>query len=186
MAPRPQLTVPIVLGVYGTLAAIAVGWDVLRSGPSGLLPSADAMAEAPAVALGLAFAALVIGASRLLEQRFHWARRLSRDIALLIGPLSTAQIAVFSAASGLAEEMFFRGAMQPTLGLWVTSLIFGVCHGYFDRRLAPWAAMAAATGLGLGWLAELTGSLLAPVLAHFTINYFEFHAMNRVAGGSAG
>ena len=133
------------------------------------------------VLAGLGFAALVIFSSFLLERRFTWARRLSALLADMIGPLGSREIAVFSLSSGIAEEMFFRGAMQPSLGLWLTSLIFGLAHGYFDRRFIPWMVMAALSGLALGLLAEWTGSLLAPVLAHFTINYFEFHALNRVA-----
>ena len=186
MVRRPRLTIPVVLVSYAVLAVVAVVWDVFRSGPSGLLPPPDAADEAVSVALALAFTAAVVGASRLLDRYAQWARRLTQDIAAMIGPLTSAEIAVYAGASGLAEEMFFRGAMQPTLGLWVTSLIFGLCHGYFDRRFAPWVAMATVTGLGLGVLAEQTGSLLAPVLAHFSINFFEFHALNRVSGRESG
>ncbi len=174
-------TIPLALGFYGVLAAVAVVWDVVRGAPSGLLPSPDAIGSATSVVAGLAFAALVIVVSRAMDRWFIWSRRVTEMLAEIIGPLTSREIAVLAATSGLAEEMLFRGAMQPSLGLWVTSLIFGMAHGYFDRTLLPWTVMAAVVGLGLGSLTLWTGSLLAPVLAHFTVNYFEFHALNRIA-----
>ncbi len=176
-------TIPVTLAFYLFVALAALVWDALREGPSRLLPSPEAVPVGVSVVAGLTLAALVILLSQLLERRFVWARRLSRTLAETIGPLSTTEIAVFSLASGIAEEMLFRGAMQPTLGLWLTSLIFGLAHGYLDRRFVPWMVMAGLSGLALGLLAEWTGSLLAPVLAHFTINYFEFHGLNRHHGG---
>lgn len=184
--PRPPAGVPrpdvrLVLIFYGLLAGAAVLWDALRGGPTTLLPQPDAAHPALSVALALGFSAVVVALSRLLERRFAWARRVTDELAGVLGPLTRAEIAVYSLASGVAEELFFRGAMQPALGLWLTSLIFGLAHGYLDRRFVPWMVMATAVGFGLGLLARHTGSLLAPILAHFTINYVEFHALDRVA-----
>jgi len=182
-APRPNI--PLVLAFYALLAGAAVVWDALRSGPSRLLPQPEAAHPAVSVALALAFAAAAVGSSRLLERRFAWARRLTAELARVLGPLAPREIAVFSLASGVAEELFFRGALQPDAGIWLTSLIFGLCHGYLDRRFVSWMVMATAVGFGLGLLAHHTGSLLAPTIAHFTINYVEFHALDRVARGPA-
>lgn len=179
--PRPD--VRLVLIFYGLLAGAGVLWDALRGGPTRLLPQPDAAHPALSVALALGFSAVVVALSRLLEWRFAWARRVAQELAAVLGPLTRREIAVFALASGVAEELFFRGAMQPDLGLWLTSLIFGLAHGYLDRRFVPWMVMATAVGFGLGLLAHYTGSLLAPILAHFTINYVEFHALDRLARG---
>ena len=181
MFRRRRLTIPLVLSFYGLLALAAVVWDALRAGPSSLLPQPDALGTAPSLVLGLAIAAGVIATGRLLERHFGWARHVSEELARLIGPLSPTEILVFSAASGLAEELFFRGPLQATLGVWIASLIFGLSHGYLERRLLPWTAMATVVGLGLGLVVELTGSLLPAVLAHGTVNYFEFHALDDLA-----
>jgi membrane protease YdiL (CAAX protease family) len=57
----------------------------------------------------------------------------------------------------LAEEVFFRGILQPRfsrwLGLWpgliVTSVIFGLVHLWFANRFPNWKQVAVATVLGL-------------------------------------
>lgn len=74
-----------------------------------------------------------------------------------------------SASSGFAEEVLFRGVMQPDLGIVWTSVIFGVLHTG-DRRLlvlGPWAALASVV---LGWAYVASGTLWCPILAHFTNN----------------
>ena len=77
---------------------------------------------------------------------------------------------LLAAASGLAEEMFFRGALQPRVGLVVASALFGVLHFAPRRELLPWTVFAVVMGFVLGWLFAWSGSLLAPVIAHTVIN----------------
>jgi len=73
------------------------------------------------------------------------------------------EILLLSAAAGVGEEILFRGTVQPLLGLWVTSAIFGILHA-----LTPaYFVLAAVMGCYLGWLAGLTGNLLVPILVHF-------------------
>lgn len=178
---RRILSIPLVLTFYGVLAIVAVLWDLLRGGVSGILPGPDSMGLLRAAVLGLAFAALVVIASRMLERRFRWARKISEILARTIGPLRDNELAVYAVASGVAEELFFRGAMQPAIGFWLTSAIFALAHGGFDRNLRGWVVMAGVVGMGLGALQIVTGGVLAPVIAHFTINYFELHALDRLA-----
>jgi hypothetical protein len=72
--------------------------------------------------------------------------------------------------SGFAEEAFFRGALQPQVGLVIASLIFGVVHFVPRREFLPWTAFAIAAGFLFGWLFDTTGNLVAPVVAHASIN----------------
>lgn len=71
-----------------------------------------------------------------------------------------------SLVAAVPEEIFFRGAMQPVLGLLLTALIFGALHAM--TRLYFIYAMLA--GLGLGLLANWHGSLWMPIAAHFAVN----------------
>jgi membrane protease YdiL (CAAX protease family) len=80
------------------------------------------------------------------------------------------QVVVLAAASSLAEEIFFRGALQPHLGIWLTAAVFGIVHYPFHEKLIAWPVFAFAAGLLLGYECRWTGSLLAPVLTHFVIN----------------
>ena len=95
---------------------------------------------------------------------------LARALGRLLGRLSLAQCVLLAAVSGVAEEAFFRGVLQPRIGLLAAALVFGLAHFVPRRELAPWALFAFAAGLLLGILFESTGNLVAPVVAHASIN----------------
>ncbi|MEE8408935.1 MAG: CPBP family intramembrane glutamic endopeptidase, partial [Myxococcota bacterium] len=65
----------------------------------------------------------------------------------------------------------FRGTLQPTLGLWLAAAVFAVLHIGPNVRFLPWTIMALGAGLAFGGLFSWTGNLVAPVLAHITVNY---------------
>jgi membrane protease YdiL (CAAX protease family) len=66
--------------------------------------------------------------------------------------------------------MFFRGALQPKVGIVGASILFGAAHFLPRRELALWSVYAIGIGLGLGALYEWTGQLVAPVAAHVLVN----------------
>lgn len=165
--------------VYGLLSLAAVLWGIMAgrvdlyhhpepwvewSFPRGTLVS---------IVLGVGVALAVIGATRVLVRRTEWARRMHLEFRSILGPLRPSEIAVFALASGIAEELFFRGAMQPGLGLVVSSVAFGLVH--FLPRMWPWTVWAVVMGFVFGALYALTGELLAPVVAHVVINYENLH-----------
>lgn len=76
-------------------------------------------------------------------------------------------VAVFS---GVGEEVFFRGVLQPELGIGIASLLFGVLHLGPDRRYLIWTFWAVGAGFLFGFLYERTGGLLAPITAHVMHN----------------
>jgi hypothetical protein len=69
----------------------------------------------------------------------------------------------FGVMAGVPEEILFRGAVQPQLGLILTALVFGALHAiswiYF--------VYAAGAGLLLGLMVEWRGNLWAATTAHF-------------------
>ena len=175
-APAPGGTaVPIVklaLFFYGALFAVALAWSIW-SGRSVFYASQAAAEEGVApllgTALGLAVAAATIGVSRRVE-RTQWGDAMGRALAELLGKRSLRECIVLAVASGVAEEAFFRGVLQPALGWLLASLIFGLVHFAPKRELLPWTGFALAAGLVLGALFESTGNLVAPIVAHVGIN----------------
>lgn len=164
--------VSMALLFYGAMSAIA--WmlgntlgdgDLLHSEgmPAGLHPIRD-------LGSGLAAALVLVAVSRGLTLRTRAGEVLARRLAELLGPLSTSEVAILALASGIGEELFFRGALQPRLGLVATSLLFGVAHLVPARPLVLWSLFACGAGLLLGALFELTGNLVAPVVAHVAVN----------------
>ncbi len=135
------------------------------------------------VLLGAGLGVVTVIASRILEHTTQWARVLGEEFRKILGNLSPTQVMVLAVTSGVAEEVFFRGFLQQALselwlqndwlGLVVASLIFGLIHVGPDRKkFLPWTIMAVVMGFGFGLLYLYTGNILAPVVAHFTINFF--------------
>ncbi len=120
--------------------------------------------------LGLVLGVVVVAITRQLVGRTQWARDLHRELASILGELPPRQTTWLALSSGFAEELFFRGAMQPVLGLWLTSLIFGAVHVGPKRVFLAWSVWAFVMGVLLGAIFELTGVLWGPVLAHVWIN----------------
>ena len=120
--------------------------------------------------LGLALGVVVVAITRQLVARIEWARELQRELGAIVGELSPREITWLALLSGFAEELFFRGAMQPVLGLWLTSLIFGAVHVGPKRVFVVWSLWAFVMGVLLGAIFELTGVLWGAVLAHVWIN----------------
>lgn len=181
---RPPLVAPA-LGLYGTLLAVAVAWRWGLHGESILYASEAAAREGlhPArdLALGAALAGVAVLGSLLAERYTAWARRVADELAPLVGPLSPAACLVLAAASGVGEEAFFRGALQPRVGLVAASLLFGLAHVPVTRALRAWMLEALAMGFALGWLFEATGALLAPLAAHVLVNALGLLTLRRRA-----
>lgn len=112
-----------------------------------------------------------------LTRNLPAVRRLSEELNPLVAGLGSGEIALLAVTSAIGEELMFRGGLQPLLGFWPTVLVFGLAHGGTNRRLALWVLFAAAAGILLGWLTVYTGSLLAPVVCHLTVNFWNLHAM---------
>ena len=110
----------------------------------------------------------------LSKQSLHFAswRTLNSRFKEFFGTLSRRDILIIAFSSSLGEELFFRGLLQPSIGLVLTSLIFGLLHVGTEKIFWLWTAMALVLGFVLGGMMEYTGNILAPLIAHFTINYF--------------
>jgi membrane protease YdiL (CAAX protease family) len=72
-----------------------------------------------------------------------------------------------------------RGALQPWIGIWPQALLFALLHIGPGRRYLPWTAWALAVGAGFGYLAQATGDLGGPIVAHFTINFLNLRYIAR-------
>lgn len=129
--------------------------------------------------IGLALGLFVVFLSRLAVHRFDWARRLHSDFRSILGPLSWREILVLALASSVGEELLFRGALQPMIGVWMQAIVFALLHIGPGLRFLPWTLSALALGLVFGWLFQFTGDLGGPIVAHFAINYMNLHFIAR-------
>lgn len=153
---------------YAALFGLGALWRHL----AGREPAVPWSSMPPWLALGIGVscgAAIGLLADAALG-RARWARLLRRDVLEFLKPLDRGRAIAVGLWSGLGEEMFFRGAMQPAIGLLATSLAFGLLHGGVTRALRGWAAFACVVGAILGALYVWTGGILAPAAAHALIN----------------
>lgn len=171
------------LSFYAIMIGATVALQVVFGGDIGALwgPYAD-RADAPLthqIGLGVGCGLLVVLLFRVGSTYIRWARHLDRWFRDVLGALDGREILAMAMMSSLAEEIFFRGFLQPRLGLWLTALLFGLVHFPFERRLIPWTLSAGVMGVVFGLMVETQGTLLAAVLAHFTINFFNLHTLVR-------
>ncbi len=130
--------------------------------------------------IGIALGLGVVLLSRFAVHRFEWGRSLHRDFRAMLGLLSAREILVLAVASSVGEELLFRGALQPWIGVWPQAIIFALLHVGPGLRFLPWTISAFVMGLAFGFLFQWTGDLGGPIAAHFTINYLNLIFISRV------
>src|SRR5882757_3793146 len=108
----------LVMVLYLALGAAALTWGGLRGQPNvWQLPGRAEPLVFASIASGLALGLAIVFWSRMALYRFEWARALHREFRGLLSPLTDFEIVVLAAASSLGEELFFRGALLPVIGL---------------------------------------------------------------------
>ncbi len=70
---------------------------------------------------------------------------------------------LISLLAGIGEELLFRGVLQVKLGIIAASIIFGLAH-YISLA---YVILTIIMGLYIGFLFNLTGSLLVVIQLHF-------------------
>jgi len=183
LSELPRLSTSRALIFYGVLLGGALLWGALRGDVNIFVlerltddaPRPDLLVRVGlGVGIGLAFVIL----ARVLVG-FRWSQRLGEQMRKLLGPLSLTDVTLLAIASSVAEEAFFRGAMQPQLGVVVASIVFGLMHIGPGKAFWPWTLWAVVSGFALGYVTEYTGDILAATLAHFTVNYFNLWQISR-------
>ncbi len=167
---------------YLLLASVAILWIGMRS-PGlhfGLL--IDPRHWWLDAALGLAGGVLLLGAWAGASRWLPGARELERKLAALLSELTPADAFGLAVLSGLAEELFFRGAVQGSWGLIPATLLFGALHTGPGKAFRLWTLFAVLAGFMLGGLMFWRGNLLAPILAHFLVNAVNLRRLLRSSG----
>lgn len=179
----PQDLMRAGLVFYGIMGCVALLWRMWTPGASIFHPSlvAAETAWSPLAAIGaggfVGLAAIAI--SEILTELSDLGESLADLLGEEVAGLSLADGILLALASGFAEELFFRGAMQPAVGLFWASLAFGACHFMPRRELVLWSVFAIVMGLAFGLLFEWTGHLAAPMTAHIVVNAINLPRLGR-------
>jgi membrane protease YdiL (CAAX protease family) len=96
------------------------------------------------------------------------ARQVDSTSQRLFGGLGTPMgIAALALAPGICEEIMFRGALQPRLGIIATALLFTCIHTQYGLSLDALSVFVIAVGLGL--IRKFTNTTTS-VITHTTYN----------------
>ncbi len=160
---------------FVALAAVFYAVLLLAAAVVGALSGRNAFTLGDSALFGLLVGVLsacgTVALSLLLYRLLPTLRRLSDELAPhLVDGARWRDLVLVSIVSGVGEEAFFRGALQPEIGLVVSSLLFGVLHVGPDRRYLVWTVWAVGAGFLFGFLYLWTGGILAPVIAHVLHN----------------
>lgn len=175
-APAGSSLLRLAAGFYAIVAVFAFGYaifDGLQADEA--RPAGEAFLGLAIPSLGLALAGIgvglvIVGVVHVGMRAVPGVDRAASEFAALVGPLTAKEAWLLALMSGVAEELLFRGALFPHLGMWGTTFLFGLVHVIPRRSLWAYPLFAAGAGLMLGILRDASGSVLPPILAHVTVN----------------
>lgn len=101
----------------------------------------------------------------------------------LIRPLrlNFLEIIFISVCAGVGEELFFRGAIQPVLGIWFTSILFVLLHGYLNPFNMPLTYYGIYMVLVIGVMGLMTEhfGIITSMVAHTIIDVLLLSELSR-------
>jgi membrane protease YdiL (CAAX protease family) len=164
-------------GFYGITVLFALGYAVFSGTITTVFGEQSPAAGSVLAAVVIGFA--IVGLCRLGDHTVPAVRRASDALAKLLGPFDWKAAIALALVSGVAEELLFRGALWPHLGLIGTTLLFGLVHVIPRRSLLLYPLFATGAGLVLGFLRQGSGSVAPPMIAHALVNGINLWVLSR-------
>lgn len=124
------------------------------------------------IASGVLAAGVLICTSYLFSGWFGSFAKQKAEFVKLFGRLPLYSVVHMAVVSALAEEILFRGAIQPAAGVFLTSVFFALLHLGPGGMVNAWTWWTGLAGLLLGYVYDQTGSLYPTMLAHFAVNFY--------------
>ncbi len=165
------------------LLLVGAGWMSLAGYPAVQKP--DPLRDSVAfTALFFGLAALERLFSRLFPISFRASEALHGQIGAMMRTQGVGhnQALLLAMASGLGEEVFFRGALQNALfggwtGVLLQAIAFAALHPVPDRKAWAYPLFVFCAGWMFGAAYLLTGSLIPGILAHYIQNARGFYQL---------
>ncbi len=183
--PEPGRLYRFAWGLYLFLALAGVLWIGIQRGviPLSLFVDTERwwLDLGVGVGLGLFLLAVWWGA----ERSSSLARELGDRLGSLLGPVTGPEAFGLALLSGFAEELFFRGAVQGTLGWVAATVLFGLLHSGPGKAFRVWTLFALLAGLLFGLLMAWRGNLLGPIVGHVLVNAVNLRRLAHQAKGDS-
>jgi membrane protease YdiL (CAAX protease family) len=130
--PRGHSRQPAALPIYAVVAVLSAGFAVvLEKNPlatDAWLGTTGAASVTMSLGLGAMLAAATVLVTRVVVRRFSWGRALHAELRPVVRDADDRTIAALAIASGVAEELLFRGLLLQFVGVAVSATIFGALH----------------------------------------------------------
>mgnify|MGYP001067267619 CR=1 FL=1 len=102
---------------------------------------------------------------------FSTIRRIAKELITTFR-LNIYDLILISVTAGVCEEILFRGVLQPMWGIYITSFIFVLLHGYFSPsnwKLTLFGALIFIISIAIGVMYEIIG-LYSSIAFHFSFD----------------
>ena len=92
-------------------------------------------------------------------------------------------------AAGVGEELLFRGALQPLLGIWIASILFVLAHtrayrfDALNKRVLLQASSIFVVSVALGSIAIYAG-LVTAMIVHAAMDVVGLYALRRMTSAT--
>jgi membrane protease YdiL (CAAX protease family) len=169
-APAQRSFYPIAWLFYLVLAIAGLLWLGARHGRIGLELFLKRETFWIDLGIGVAAGSVLLAFWWLLHRFFAAARELEAEIARLVLPLTSTEALSLAFLSALAEELFFRGALQGAIGVLPAATLFALLHAGPGRAFRIWGLFALGAGLLLGFLVAEREALGGAIVAHALVN----------------
>lgn len=158
---------------YLLISYIAVGYRNYRTGEESTARLGIQKPTSSQITYGLIGVIVAFGGAYLGGVLTDWLQpdkveALNNSMEALTSGVTTPIVAIILAlATGVGEEIFFRGALQPRLGIGLTSILFVFLHAQYGFT---WILLGLfIVSLTFGWLAKNHGTMAA-IVAHVIYN----------------
>lgn len=158
---------------FVAIAYVAVGYRNYRTGPEATSRLGIQKPTATQITMGLAGVLAAFVAANIGGLLTQWLQPdvlsgLEESIEAMTSGVTNPFVAIVLAlSSGIGEEVFFRGALQPRFGMVLTAVLFTFLHAQYGFT---WILLGLfLVGMVFGWLAKKYGTMAA-VVAHVVYN----------------
>ncbi|RZA22557.1 MAG: CPBP family intramembrane metalloprotease [Proteobacteria bacterium] len=155
--------------VMGTVGALVAHFQHNILFSSLTIPS-DTNEALRLLLISLLGAAVLLIFNYIFEEQFPSFKAFRHILMQMVGAASIPASIYLAVLSAFGEELLFRAAIQPELGLIGTALLFGLLHLGPQGLISIWTLWAILTGLLFGFMFQQTQSLLPVIVCHILVN----------------